>query len=120
MAINSLCDALVAELEPLLIEADVECALLAGDHVRLTSEASDKELADTFRNLSLLIVTSRHQTTEEKHKRDIVETAWNHNLWGGIRILPAEDFYKWGGKNNYFSSGVPVREIYPEKVLHVA
>ena len=122
MAISSLCDALVAELKPLLDAAGVECALLAGDHVALTADASPDEIRDTFRDAGLLIVAGSSRleayAVVDKYQHDIVETAWDHDLWGGVRIVPVEDFVKWGGKERYFGSDVPVKEIYNKKATY--
>lgn len=118
---SSLCDALVADLKPLLDAAEVECALLAGDHVALTADATPEEIKDTFSDASLLIVAgSQYEATVEKYQRDIVKTAWGHNLWGGVRIASEEEFTKWGGKYQYFGSGVPVKEIYSKAKVHAA
>ncbi len=119
MVNSSLCDALVAELKPLLDTAGVECALLAGEHVALTADASPDEISGTFRDAGLLIVAGSSRleanAVAEEYQYPIVEIVRGHNLYGGVRIVPTKDFYKWGGESGYFGSGVPVKEIYSRK-----
>ena len=85
----------------------------------LTADASPDEIRDTFRDAGLLIVagSSRPEAyaVAEEYQYPIVEIVRGHNLYGGVRIVPTKDFDKWGGKSNYFGSGVPVKEIYSKK-----